>query len=64
MTGARARAGGQAANIALRLAKYFCTTLALLNLQSDYELRKAQREIGAEIEIRVHLCQGSGGQVR
>lgn len=42
------------ANIALRLAKYFRTTPGFwLNLQSDHDLRKAQREIGAEIETRV-----------
>ncbi len=42
------------ANIALRLAKYFRTTPEFwLNLQSDHDLRKAQREIGAEIESRV-----------
>lgn len=42
------------ASIALRLAKYFRTTPAFwMNLQSDYELRKARRKIGAEVEARV-----------
>ena len=42
------------ANIALRLAKYFRTTPAFwLNLQSDHDLRKAERDIGAKIKARV-----------
>jgi len=42
------------ANIALRLAKYFRTTPAFwLSLQTDYDLRKAQRELGRDIEARV-----------
>ena len=42
------------ANIALRLAKYFRTSAGFwMNLQSDYDLRKAQDAIGAEVEARV-----------
>jgi antitoxin HigA-1 len=42
------------ANIALRLAKYFRTTPAFwLALQSDHDLRKAERDIGTEIKARV-----------
>jgi antitoxin HigA-1 len=43
------------ADIALRLAKYFGASSELwLGLQSDYDLRVARREIGAEIDKRVH----------
>lgn len=42
------------ANIALRLAKYFRTSASFwMNLQSYYDLRKAQAAIGAEVEARV-----------
>ena len=42
------------ANIALRLAKYFRTTPAFwMNLQSEHELRKARRAIGAQVASRV-----------
>ena len=42
------------ADTALRLGKYFGTSPELwLNLQSDYELRRAWRESWPEIEARV-----------
>src|SRR5829696_4573202 len=42
------------ADTALRLSKYFGTSPELwLNLQSDYELRRARRESWPEIEARV-----------
>src|SRR5215207_4107817 len=42
------------ADTALRLGKYFGTSAELwLNLQSDYELRRARRESWPEIEARV-----------
>jgi addiction module HigA family antidote len=42
------------ADTALRLGKYFGTSPELwMNLQSDYELRKARREIWPEIDARV-----------
>lgn len=43
------------ADTALRLGKYFSTSPELwLGLQTDYDLRIAQRTIGPEIEKRVH----------
>jgi len=43
------------ADSALRLAKYFGVSSELwLGLQADYDLRVTQREIGADIEKRVH----------
>lgn len=43
------------ADTALRLGKYFSTSPELwLGLQTDYDLRIAQRIIGPEIEKRVH----------
>ena len=43
------------ADTALRLARYFNTTPELwLGLQSEYDLRCAQREIGKQIERKVH----------
>ncbi|MFQ5661516.1 MAG: HigA family addiction module antitoxin [Gammaproteobacteria bacterium] len=43
------------ADTALRLGKYFSVSPKLwLGLQSDYDLRVAQRTIGSEIEKRVH----------
>ena len=42
------------ANTALRLGKYFAVSPEIwLDLQSDYDLRVAQRAIGAEVEKRV-----------
>ena len=44
------------APIALRLAKYFATTPELwLNLQSDYELRRARTNEWPKIERRVRI---------
>ena len=44
------------ASIALRLAKYFGTTPELwLNLQSDYELRRARAKDWSRIERRVRI---------
>ena len=44
------------AGIALRLAKYFGTTLELwLNLQSDYDLRRARATDWPKIEPRVRV---------
>lgn len=43
------------ADTALRLAKYFGVSSELwLGLQSDFDLRVAQRSVGHEIEKRVH----------
>ncbi len=43
------------ADTALRLSRYFGTSPEVwMGLQSDYELRIAQRTIGAEVEKRVH----------
>jgi addiction module HigA family antidote len=43
------------ADTALRLARYFGTSPDVwMGLQTDYELRIAQRTIGAEVEKRVH----------
>jgi addiction module HigA family antidote len=43
------------ADTALRLAKYFGTTAEIwVRLQADYDLRIAQRAVGAEVERRVH----------
>lgn len=43
------------ADTALRLSKYFGTSPEVwMGLQSDYELRIAQRIIGPEVEKRVH----------
>jgi len=48
------------ANVALRLAKYFRTTPQFwLNLQTEYDLRKAQREIGQAIESRVRTLDAA-----
>ena len=44
------------APIALRLAKYFGTTPELwLNLQSDYELRRARTKDWPKIEKRIRI---------
>ena len=44
------------ASIALRLAKYFATTPELwLNLQSDYDLRRARAKDWPKIERRVRI---------
>lgn len=41
---------------ALRLARYFGTTPQFwLNLQTSYDLRVAEREIGTRIEREVHM---------
>lgn len=43
------------ADTALRLGKYFgVSPQTWLGLQTEYDLRVAQREIGEEIEKRVH----------
>jgi len=43
------------ADTALRLGRYFGTSPEVwMSLQSDYELRVAQRTIGPELEKRVH----------
>lgn len=43
------------ADTALRLGRYFGTSPEVwMGLQADYELRIAQRMIGAEVEKRVH----------
>jgi addiction module HigA family antidote len=42
---------GVTADTALRLSKAFGTTAALwLNLQNDYDIRMAQRDIGKELD--------------
>ena len=47
------------ADTALRLGKYFgVSPETWLDLQSDYDLRVAQRTIGPEIEQRVHQFEG------
>lgn len=44
------------ASIALRLSKYFGTTPELwLNLQSDYDLRRARTKDWAKVERRVRI---------
>lgn len=46
---------GISADTALRLARYFGTSAELwVGLQAEYDLRVAQRAIGAEVEKRVH----------
>ena len=46
---------GITADTALRLGKYFGVSPELwMGLQTDYDLRLAQRTIGAEVEKRVH----------
>jgi addiction module HigA family antidote len=48
------------ADSALRLARYFGTSPELwMNLQSDYDLRKARRESWPAIEARVRLRQAA-----
>lgn len=48
------------ADTALRLAKFFGTTAELwLNLQTDYDLRKARRETWPRIEPRVHRLEAA-----
>lgn len=48
------------ADTALRLAKFFGTTPELwLNLQSDYDLRKARRDTWPKIEARVHTLRAA-----
>jgi len=43
------------ADTALRLSKYFGVSSDLwLGLQAEYDLRIAQREVGAEIDKRIH----------
>lgn len=43
------------ADTALRLAKYFDTSVELwTGLQADYDIRVARRTIGEEVEKRVH----------
>jgi addiction module HigA family antidote len=46
---------GVSADTALRLARYFGTAPEFwMDLQSDYELRRARREVGPAIEQSVH----------
>ena len=46
---------GVSADTALRLARYFGTGPEFwIDLQSDYELRRARREVGPAIEQSVH----------
>ncbi len=46
---------GITADTALRLARYFGNgPETWLALQSEYDLRMAEREVGAEVEKRVH----------
>ena len=46
---------GVSADTALRVARYFGTAPEFwMDLQSDYELRRARREVGAAIERSVH----------
>jgi addiction module HigA family antidote len=46
---------GVSADTALRLGRYFGTAPEFwMDLQSDYELRRARREIGPAIERSVH----------
>jgi addiction module HigA family antidote len=48
------------ANVALRLAKYFGNTPQFwVNLQSEFELRKAQRDVGRSIELRVRALDAA-----
>jgi addiction module HigA family antidote len=48
------------ADTALRLAKFFGTTPEFwLNLQTDYDLRKARRESWPQIEPRVHRLKAA-----
>jgi addiction module HigA family antidote len=48
------------ADTALRLAKFFGTTPELwLNLQTDYDLRRARRETWPQIEPRVHRLKAA-----
>lgn len=47
------------ANTALRLGKYFGVSPEIwLDLQSDYDLRVAQRTVWPEIEQRIHPVEG------
>ena len=46
---------GITADTALRLGKYFGVSPELwMGLQTDYDLRLAQRAVGAEVDKRVH----------
>lgn len=46
---------GITADTALRLGKYFGVSPEVwMGLQTDYDLRLAQRTVGAEVEKRVH----------
>ena len=46
---------GITADTALRLGKYFGVSPEVwMGLQADYDLRLAQRTVGAEVEKRVH----------
>lgn len=46
---------GITADTALRLGKYFGVSPELwMGLQTDYDLRLAQRAVGAEVDRRVH----------
>lgn len=48
------------ADTALRLAKYFGTSAEFwLNLQTGYDLRRAQREAGKTIETRVRALSAA-----
>ena len=53
------------ADTALRLARYFGTSAEFwMNLQQIYELRLAEREIGARIKSIPRRKARAGGQVR
>lgn len=48
------------ANTALRLGRYFGTSAQFwLNLQSHYDLQRAEDEVGAEVERHVHPRQAA-----
>ena len=52
-----AKKRGITADTALRLARYFGTTAEFwMNLQSAYELRRARKTAGKEIESTVSPC--------
>jgi len=52
--------GGITADTALRLSKYFGTTAQFwMNLQGHYELERAERENGPQIEKRVRPIEAA-----
>lgn len=49
---------GVTTDTALRLARYFNTTAQFwLNLQTSYDLKQAEREVGGKIESEIHPIQ-------